>query len=75
MVQLRKKVADRNEVPPYTVFQENSLNDMTIKYPTSIEELVNIHGVGEGKAKKYGREFLTLIQNYVKENNITRPED
>ena len=75
LVQLRKKVADRNEVPPYTVFQENSLNDMTIKYPTSIEELVNIHGVGEGKAKKYGREFLTLIQNYVKENNITRPED
>jgi len=75
LVQLRKKVADRNEVPPYTVFQENSLNDMTIKYPTSIEELVNIHGVGEGKAKKYGREFLTLIENYVKENNITRPED
>ena len=75
LVQLRKKVADRNEVPPYTVFQENSLNDMTIKYPTSIEELVKIHGVGEGKAKKYGREFLTLIQNYVKENNITRPED
>ena len=75
LVQLRKQIADQNEVPPYTVFQENSLNDMTIKYPTSIEELVNIHGVGEGKAKKYGREFLTLIENYVKENNITRPED
>ena len=75
LVQLRKQIADQNEVPPYTVFQENSLNDMTIKYPTSIEELVNIHGVGEGKAKKYGREFLTLIESYVKENNITRPED
>lgn len=75
LVQLRKKVADRYEVPPYTVFQENSLNDMTIKYPITQEELVNIHGVGEGKAKKYGKEFLALIENYVNENNITRSED
>ena len=75
LIRLRKKVADQYEVPPYTVFQELSINDMTLKYPINMEELKNIHGVGEGKAKKYGSPFLTLIQNYVDENEITRPDD
>ena len=75
LIRLRKKVADQYEVPPYTVFQELSINDMTLKYPINMEELKNIYGVGEGKAKKYGSPFLTLIQNYVDENEITRPDD
>jgi len=75
LLQLRKKVADQNEVPPYTVFQENSINDMTLKYPFTMEELINVHGVGEGKAKRYGKIFLTLIKKYVEENQITRPDD
>ena len=75
LVDLRKKVALQHEVPPYTVFQESSINDMTLKYPISMNELKNIHGVGEGKARKYGKPFLTLIQNYVSENQITRPDD
>ena len=75
LVKLRKEVADKNEVPPYTVFQENSINDMTLKYPLTIEEMINIHGVGEGKAKKHGPAFITLIKQYVDENNIARPDD
>ncbi|MGB1449479.1 MAG: DNA helicase RecQ [Flavobacteriaceae bacterium] len=75
LIQLRKEVADKNEVPPYTVFQENSINDMTLKYPITVEEMVNVHGVGEGKAKKYGPTFITLIKKYVEENDIARPED
>ena len=75
LVKLRKKIADKNEVPPYTVFQENSINDMTLKYPISIDEMINIHGVGEGKAKKHGPAFIELIKQYVEENNITRPDD
>ena len=75
LVRLRKQVADQNEVPPYTVFQESSINDMTLKYPINMNELKNIHGVGEGKARKYGSPFLTLIQDYVNENDITRPDD
>ena len=72
---LRKKIAKRKEVPPFVVFQDPSLEDMALKYPISKEELVNIHGVGEGKAKKFGGEFINLIQNYVEENDILRPED
>ena len=75
LVKLRKKIADKNEVPPYTVFQENSINDMTLKYPITIDEMINIHGVGEGKAKKHGPAFIELIKQYVQENNITRPDD
>ena len=75
LVKLRKEVADKNEVPPYTVFQENSINDMTLKYPLTIDEMINIHGVGEGKAKKHGPAFITLIKQYVDENNIARPDD
>ena len=72
---LRKKVAKKLSVPPFVVFQDPSLEDMALKYPISQEELINIHGVGEGKAKKYGKEFLHLIGRYVSENDIIRPED
>lgn len=72
---LRKKIAKRREVPPFVVFQDPSIQDMALKYPINKEELVNIHGVGEGKAKKFGSEFLNLIQNYVEENDILRPDD
>ncbi|MEK9788071.1 MAG: HRDC domain-containing protein, partial [Flavobacteriaceae bacterium] len=72
---LRKEVAAAAEVPPYAVFQEYSLQDMCLKYPITQEELVTINGVGEGKAKRYGKKFIDLIQNYVEENEILRPED
>ena len=75
LLQLRKEVADKYEIPPYTVFQENSINDMTLKYPISVEEMINIHGVGEGKAKKYGPKFIELVKQYVEDNNIARPDD
>ncbi len=73
--ELRKKVAQKLEVPPFVVFQDPSLEDMALKYPVSIDELGNIHGVGEGKAKKFGKEFVALIQQYVEDNDITRPDD
>ena len=72
---LRKKVGKKLSVPPFVVFQDPSLEDMTLKYPISIEELSNIHGVGEGKAKKYGKDFVKLIGGYVEENDISRPDD
>ena len=73
--ELRKKVAKKLGVPPFVVFQDPSLEDMALKYPISQSELINIHGVGEGKAKKYGKEFLELISRYVEENDIIRPDD
>lgn len=72
---LRKKVAKKLGVPPFVVFQDPSLEDMALKYPVSQDELINIHGVGEGKAKKYGKEFLELISRYVEDNDIIRIED
>jgi ATP-dependent DNA helicase RecQ len=72
---LRKKVAKKLGVPPFVVFQEPSLEDMALKYPISQVELINIHGVGEGKAKKYGAEFIALINRYVEDNDIIRPDD
>ena len=72
---LRKRVGKKLGVPPFVVFQDPSLEDMTIKYPIIIKELANVHGVGDGKAKKYGKEFVELIENYVDENDITRPDD
>jgi ATP-dependent DNA helicase RecQ len=75
LVNLRKKIAKKNKVPPYAVFQEYSLKDMCIKYPLSVEEMSNINGVGEGKAKKFSIEFITLIEKYVNENDILRPQD
>ena len=75
LIGLRKKVADKAEVPPYTVFQENSLIEMSFKYPISLEELKNINGVGEGKAVKYGQDFLITIKSYVDENEILHADD
>ena len=72
---LRKKTAKRLGVPPFVVFQDPSLEDMALKYPIKMDELINTHGVGEGKAKKYGKEFIELIQHYVEENDIIRPDD
>ena len=72
---LRRKVAKKVGVPPFVVFQDPSLEDMALKYPISQEEMINIHGVGEGKAKKYGKEFLELISRYVEDNDIIRPDD
>ena len=72
---LRKKVAQRNNLPPFVIFQDPSLEDMAIQYPISIEELQNISGVGAGKAKKFGEEFVKLIAKYVEEKEIIRPQD
>lgn len=72
---LRKKVADKKDLPPFVVFQDPSLEDMALKYPISKDELTNIQGVGQGKARKFGQPFLKLIENYVEENDITRPDD
>ena len=72
---LRKKTAKRLGVPPFVVFQDPSLEDMALKYPITTDELINTHGVGEGKAKKYGKEFIELISHYVEENDIIRPDD
>lgn len=72
---LQRRVAKRHKVPPYAVFQETSLEDMVLKYPINNEELSKVYGVGEGKARKYGKDFVDLISRYVEENNITRPDD
>jgi ATP-dependent DNA helicase RecQ len=72
---LQKSVAKKNGVPPYAVFQETSLEDMALKYPITMDELKNIYGVGEGKAKKFGKQFIELIAKYVEENDILRPDD
>ncbi len=73
--ELRKKEAKNLGVPPFVVFQDPSLEDMALKYPISLDELTNIHGVGEGKAKKYGAPFIALISRYVEDNDIIRPDD
>ncbi|BDW93217.1 ATP-dependent DNA helicase RecQ [Flagellimonas marinaquae] len=72
---LRKREAQKREVPPFVVFQDPSLEDMSLKYPVTMQEIINIQGVGEGKAKKYGKPFVDLISKYVDENEITRPDD
>ncbi len=72
---LRKSNAKKLGIPPFVIFQDPSLEDMALKYPITLEELNNIHGVGEGKAKKYGEDFVSLIAKYVEENDILRPDD
>ncbi|MCT4602344.1 MAG: DNA helicase RecQ [Marinifilum sp.] len=72
---LRKKVAKQKDVPPYVVFQDPSLEEMAIHYPTTIEELSHIQGVGAGKAKRFGKDFVALIAKHVEENDIERPQD
>jgi len=73
--ELRKDVGKKLGVPPFVVFQDPSLEDMTLKYPITVEELSGVHGVGDGKAKKYGKEFVNLITKYVDEKEIVRPDD
>jgi ATP-dependent DNA helicase RecQ len=75
LISERKKIAKSKGIPPYAIFQESSIEEMAFKYPISIDELKNINGVGEGKASKFGQSFVILINDYVKENDITRPED
>ena len=72
---LRKKTAKKVNLPPYVIFQDNSLEAMATTYPITIEELQNIPGVGEGKANRYGKEFVELIKHHVEENEIERPLD
>ncbi|MBL7559725.1 ATP-dependent DNA helicase RecQ [Olleya sp. YSTF-M6] len=72
---LRKSNAKKLGVPPFVIFQDPSLEDMALKYPISLAELSNVHGVGEGKAKKYGKDFVKLIEKYVEDNDIIRPDD
>ncbi len=73
--ELRKQVGKDKGVPPFVIFQDPSLEDMTLKYPITLKELANVHGVGEGKAKKYGKDFVELIADYVEEYDILRPDD
>ncbi|AYO57429.1 DNA helicase RecQ [Chryseobacterium sp. 6424] len=73
--ELRKKVAKTHGIPPYTVFMDPSLEDMTVQYPVTIEEISKIYGVGEGKARRYGKAFADFIRQYVEENNIERTQD
>ncbi|WP_080905320.1 DNA helicase RecQ [Parabacteroides sp. Marseille-P3160] len=75
MKDLRKKLSKRLQVPPFVIFQDPSLEAMATTYPVSLEELQNIPGVGAGKAKRYGAEFVELIKKHVEENEIERPED
>jgi len=72
---LRKNVASKLAVPPFAVFQDPSLDDMALKYPTTLSELSTVHGVGEGKARKFGKSFIQLISNYVEEYDILKPDD
>ena len=72
---LRREVAQKEGLPPFVIFQDPSLQDMAIQYPITIEEMQNISGVGIGKAKKFGEEFIKLIKVYVEENDIIRPQD
>ena len=72
---LRKDVSRKLKLQPWVIFGDPSLEDMSIMYPMSYDELKNCQGVGEGKARKYGKEFINLISKYVEENEITRPDD
>jgi ATP-dependent DNA helicase RecQ len=75
LVTLRKEIADKKKLPPYVIFQDISLDEMSIHYPITEEELLRITGVGAGKAKKFGQAFLQLIAKYVSEEDIERIED
>lgn len=72
---LRKSMSKRLGLPPFVIFHDPSLEDMSVQYPITMDELQNITGVGVGKAKKYGKEFIDLIKKYVEENEIERPQD
>ena len=72
---LRKNISKEENLPPFVIFQDPSLEDMCIQYPTTMEEMKRIVGVGAGKAQKYGKRFVELIREYVEENEIERPQD
>ncbi|MCD8203113.1 MAG: DNA helicase RecQ [Prevotella sp.] len=72
---LRKEISKKHHLPPYVIFQDVSLEQMATVYPITLEELQNIQGVGAGKARRYGNEFISLIKKHCEENNIERPED
>ena len=72
---LRKEIAKSKSLPPYAIFQEFSLEDMTYKYPETIDEFKNINGVGEGKVNKFGSQFIELIKKYIQENNIKKSDE
>lgn len=72
---LRKTISQKENLPPFVIFQDPSLEDMCIQYPTTVDEMTNISGVGTGKAQKYGKPFADLIKKYVDENEIDRPQD
>jgi ATP-dependent DNA helicase RecQ len=72
---LLKSIAKKENLPPYVIFQEISLEDMCVQYPTNMEEMTQITGVGTGKAQKYGKPFIDLIRRYVEDNEIERPQD
>jgi ATP-dependent DNA helicase RecQ len=72
---LRKSIAKKLNLPPFVIFQDPSLADMSIQYPITLDEMQKIQGVGQGKAQRYGKEFVSLIKKYVEENEIERPQD
>ncbi len=75
LIDLRKSISKQKNIPPFVIFQEPSLKDMCFQYPITLDELTNIQGVGNGKATRYGVPFITLIEKYVTENEIERPQD
>jgi ATP-dependent DNA helicase RecQ len=75
LLDLRKSISKQKNIPPFVIFQEASLKDMSFQYPITIDELTNIQGVGNGKAARYGEPFTALIQQYVEDNEIERPQD
>jgi ATP-dependent DNA helicase RecQ len=75
LVELRQKEAKKNNLPPFVIFLENSLLDMAMMYPTTVEELAKCQGVSKGKADRYGKPFAALIKQYVEDNDIERPDD
>ena len=75
LTDLRREVAKKHGLPPFVIFSEPSVEDMTVHYPVSLEEMQNITGVGAGKAKRYGEPFVELIARYVEENGIERPQE
>lgn len=75
LVDLRKRISKQNNIPPFVIFQEPTLKDMCFQYPCTIDELTNCQGVGIGKAQRYGAPFVDMIQQYVTDNDIDRPQD
>ena len=75
LIEERLKLSNKLNIPPFAIFQESSINEMTFKYPMNFDELSMITGVGEGKSKKFGESFISLISTYCKDNNINREQD